>query len=56
MRRTRGADADGRPAGIPVQRPAGSPEVSPDRLVTEFPFALPRGYVDSAPAPCTATA
>lgn len=48
MLRTRGADLDERPAGSPVQRPAGSPGGSPDRLVTEFTFTLPRGYVDGS--------
>jgi hypothetical protein len=50
MLRTRGADLDERPAAIPVQRPPGSPEASPDRLVTEFTFTLPRGYVDGSGA------
>jgi hypothetical protein len=37
------------PAGLPDGRPAGSaPERREDRLVTEFPFLLPRGYLDGA--------
>ena len=48
MLRTRGTDTDGRPAAIPGQHPAGPTAASPDRLVTEFTFALPRGYVDGS--------
>ena len=48
MRRTHGVDLDERPAAAPAQRPGGPPEAAPDRLRTEFPFTLPRGYVDAS--------
>ena len=48
MLRTRGTDTDERPAAIPGQHPAGPTAAPPDRLVTEFTFALPRGYVDGS--------
>ena len=48
MLRTRGTDTDERPTAIPGQHPAGPTAAPPDRLVTEFTFALPRGYVDGS--------
>jgi hypothetical protein len=48
MRRSHGADLDERPA---TARPQGGADASwptADPLRTEFPFSLPRGYVDSA--------
>ncbi|MFI0977408.1 hypothetical protein ACH4SP_10310 [Streptomyces sp. NPDC021093] len=44
------AAADGGAAPVPVPEPAGVPVASapPRRLQTEFPFELPRGYVDDA--------
>src|SRR5436190_13701640 len=42
MRRSHGVDLDERPVANPAQATAGSP----DSLRTEFPFTLPRGYVD----------
>ena len=48
MLRTCGTDTDERPTAIPGQHPAGPTAAPPDRLVTEFPFALPRGYVDGS--------
>lgn len=50
MRRTHGTDLDERPAAVPAQHPAGPPAAAPDRLRTEFAFALPRGYVDASGA------
>jgi hypothetical protein len=44
MRRTHGVDLDERPAAVPPPGTAGSA----DPLRTEFPFSLPRGYVDAA--------
>lgn len=42
MRRSHGADLDERPAAAIPAQPGG-----PDPLRTEFPFTLPRGYVDA---------
>lgn len=43
MRRSHGVDLDERPAAaVPAQ------STGPDPLRTEFPFTLPRGYVDAA--------
>ena len=44
MRRSHGVDLDERPAAVPAQATTGPP----DPLRTEFPFTLPRGYVDAA--------
>ena len=44
MRRSHGVDLDERPAAVQAQ---ASTE-PPDSLRTEFPFTLPRGYVDAA--------
>ena len=45
MRRSHGVDLDERPAAVSGSVPAqGS---GPDPLRTEFPFTLPRGYVDA---------
>ncbi len=46
MRRSHGVDLDERPTAVPAQSTAGPP--GPDPLRTEFPFTLPRGYVDAA--------
>jgi hypothetical protein len=48
MLRTRGVDLDERPAANSAPHPAGPAEASPDRLLTEFTFTLPRGYVDGS--------
>jgi hypothetical protein len=48
MRRSHGVDLDERPAAVPAQATAGPSGFSPDPLRTEFPFTLPRGYVDAA--------
>ena len=50
MRRAHGVDLDERPAGVTAQQPPGGPASAPDRLRTEFAFALPRGYVDGGGA------
>lgn len=44
MRRSHGVDLDERPAAT---SPPGHPDPA-DPLRTEFPFTLPRGYVDAA--------
>ena len=41
MRRSHGVDLEERPAAVPAQA------TEPDSLRTEFPFTLPRGYVDA---------
>jgi hypothetical protein len=48
MRRSRDADLLERPVAFPAQATAMSSSVAPDMLRTEFPFVLPRGYVDGA--------
>jgi hypothetical protein len=48
MLRTRGVDVDDRAAVKPALHPAGPAEASPDGLLTEFTFTLPRGYVDGS--------
>ena len=44
MRRSHGVDLDERPAAVPAPGTTGPA----DPLRTEFPFTLPRGYVDAA--------
>jgi hypothetical protein len=44
MRRSHGVDVAERPAPVSAAVPSG---LSPDTLRTEFPFTLPRGYVDA---------
>jgi hypothetical protein len=44
MRRAHGVDLQERPA----EHTAGMSAAAPDMLRTEFPFTLPRGYVDAA--------
>jgi hypothetical protein len=46
MRRAHGVDLQERPA----EQSAGLPASSPEPLRTEFPFTLPRGYVDGSGA------
>jgi hypothetical protein len=46
MRRSHGVDLDERPAAVPPPGHRGPG----DPLRTEFPFTLPRGYVDAAGA------
>lgn len=48
MRRSHGVDLLERPAALGVQTSATTSAGNPDMLRTEFPFVLPRGYVDSA--------
>lgn len=48
MLRTRGVDLDERAAVNPALHPAGPAEASPNGLLTEFTFTLPRGYVDGS--------
>jgi hypothetical protein len=48
MRRSHGVDLDERPATAAAPARTGLSGLSPDALRTEFPFTLPRGYVDAA--------
>jgi hypothetical protein len=48
MRRSQGVDLVERRAPVPAQATASPSGLSLDTLRTEFPFILPRGYVDTA--------
>jgi hypothetical protein len=50
MRRSFGTDLRDRPQAVPAEASAGPgrPDARPDPLRTEFPFTLPRGFVDAA--------
>jgi hypothetical protein len=50
MRRSAFADAlaDEQQGAITAADPSTGPTLAEERLVTEFPFVLPRGYVDAA--------
>jgi hypothetical protein len=48
MRRSFGADLRDQPQAVPAQGGTGRLAAPPDPLRTEFPFTLPRGYVDAA--------
>jgi hypothetical protein len=47
MRRSHGVDLEERPAAVATAPGAGSPGPAVGPLRTEFPFSLPRGYVDA---------
>jgi len=48
MRRSFGTGLRDQPQAVPAQDGPGRLAVPPDPLRTEFPFTLPRGYVDAA--------
>jgi hypothetical protein len=48
MRRSHGVDLADRPAGFDGSSPGPATEARPEPLRTEFPFELPRGYVDGS--------
>lgn len=48
MRRSHDVDLLERPAAVAAQTSATTSTAAPDMLRTEFPFVLPRGYVDAA--------
>src|SRR5215471_9627824 len=48
MRRSHSVAVDERPAAAEAQATAGGAGLAADPLRTEFPFVLPRGYVDAA--------
>jgi hypothetical protein len=50
MRRSHDVDLLERPAAPSAQTPSTASAAAPDMLRTEFPFVLPRGYVDAAGA------
>jgi hypothetical protein len=47
MRRSHGVGLDERPATAAASAGTGPSGLSPEALRTEFPFTLPRGYVDA---------
>src|SRR5215471_15398009 len=48
MRRSHSVAVDERPAAAEAQATAGGAGLAADPLRTEFPFTLPRGYIDAA--------